>query len=144
MTIEKVGAILGIIVSLLAIWEGVARITGHDGPIAVAQDVGGNSATTELSPPPITTEVKDLDKPSGVSLSGDCDNGFTLTWQPVDGADSYRIEQDGHFVGTEQDADYSILKIPDGSQHRYRVFAEAFPGSQSEASDEVVTEACSF
>jgi hypothetical protein len=142
--LEKVALILGIITSLLAIWEGVARIAGKDGPVGIAQDIGDNSTTTDAHPPVITTNGKDLDKPAGVSLSGDCESGFTLTWQPVEGADSYRIERDGMYNGTERDTDHSIPAFPDEKQHSFRVFAEAFPDSRSEGSDEVVAEACSF
>lgn len=139
MTLEKFGVIVGIIASLLAIWEGTARIVGGDGPIAVVQDIGDGSTSTV---PTITT--KHLDKPAGVSLSGDCENGFTLTWQPVDGAETYRIERDGTYNGTERDTNHPIPAFPDEKQHSYRVFAEAFPGSRSEGSDEAITEACSF
>jgi hypothetical protein len=142
--LQKVRLILLIIAALLGIWEAAARITGTDGPIGIAKDIGNNSTTTAPNPSTITTTGKHLDKPAGVSLSGDCQSGFTLTWQPVDGADTYRIERDGVYNGTERDTDHSIPAFPDGNQHRFRVFAEAFPRSRSEGSDEVVAEACSF
>ena len=147
MTVEqlqKARQVLLIIIALLGIWEGVARIAGADGPIGIARDVGNNPTPPAPNQPTIPTDGQDLDKPSGVSLSGDCESGFTLTWQPVDGAEKYRIEQDGHFAGMEDDTDYTILVFRDGNQHSYRVFAEAFPHSQSEASDQAVTEACSL
>jgi hypothetical protein len=62
----------------------------------------------------------------------------------VDGADTYRIERDGTYNGTERNTNHTIPTFPDGKGHSYRVFAEAFPGSRSEGSDEMVTEACSF
>lgn len=141
--LEKFGVIVGIIASLLAIWEGFARIAGKEGPISIAQKIDDNSSTT-VSNPPVIDGNKHLDKPSGVSLSGDCQSGFTLTWQPVDGADTYRVERDGMFNGTEYDTDHPIQVFPDGKTHSFRVFAQAFPSSRSEASDEVVADACSF
>jgi hypothetical protein len=94
--------------------------------------------------PPSTSTGDQLEAPTGVSISGDCDSGFTLTWQPVDGAESYRIERDGSFAGEESDTDHSIPVFPDGQEHRFRVFAEAFERPRSDPSDEVVTDACSF
>ena len=146
MTLEKLNVIVAVVVGLLAIWEGGARIVGGDGPITIVQEIGDWSTPAVPTVPTVTdiANGKHLDKPSGVSLSGDCENGFTLTWQPVEGAEKYRIEGDSMFNGTEHDTNHSIPAFPDEKQHSYRVFAEAFPDSRSEGSDEVITEACSF
>jgi hypothetical protein len=116
---------------------------GH-GPVAIAKDIGNgsNESTTPTLPP--TTTGDQLAAPTEVSLSGDCNSGFTLSWQPVEGAESYRIERDGFFNGQEQDTNHSIRPFPDGQEHRFRVFAESSSRPRSDASDEVVTPACSF
>jgi hypothetical protein len=144
--LETIAAILGIIASLLAIWEGAARVglPVGDGPIGVVHEISDGSNSNIPTTPSIPGSGEQLTAPSGVSVSGDCESGYTVTWQPVEGADRYRIERDGFFAGSVTDADYSIQPFPDGKEHRYEVFAEAFPRPRSEASDEVVAGPCSF
>jgi hypothetical protein len=144
--LQKVGAFLGIVTSLIGIWQFVASETDllGRGPVAIAKDIGsGSNEPTVPTLPPITTGDQ-LEAPTGVAISGDCDSGFTLTWQPVEGAERYRVERDGFFAGEESDTDHSIRPFPDGQQHRFRVFAEALQRPRSDPSDEVVTDACSF
>jgi len=145
--LDTVAKIVGIIVGLLTIWQALASLTDAPvgrGPVAIVRDArNGSSNDGPPTVPSIPTGTQ-LGTPTGVSLSGDCDNGFTLTWSPVDGAERYRIERDGHFAGTEADTDYSIQAFPDGQEHHFRVFATALLRPQSAPSQDAVTDACSF
>jgi hypothetical protein len=86
----------------------------------------------------------DLVAPSGLQLTGDCQNGFVLTWESVAGATRYRIERDGDFAGSETGTVHEFRAFPDNREHRYRVLAEAFPGPDSPASEQITAPACTF
>jgi hypothetical protein len=148
MTLEKVAALVGIVAGLLAIWEGVARIAGGDGPITVIQNISDGPTpgptTTSTTVPTIPTNGGQLATPSDVSVSGDCESGFTLTWQKVEGAERYRIESDGSPIASVTNTDYLAHPFPDNHEHSYRVTATAFQHDDSEPSDEVTVGPCSF
>jgi hypothetical protein len=145
-TLQSVAAVLGIIAALLAIWEAAARsdLVG-DGPSSIVQNVGaGSSASPTPTAPTLATmePAEQLDTPSGVSISGDC-KSMTLTWDPVEGAERYRVDRDGFAFTSVTHTEYAFAPVPDGQAHSYEVLAEAPPRPRSAASDEVLTEPCS-
>jgi hypothetical protein len=145
-TLQSVAAILGIIAAILAIWEVAARtdLPVGNGPTSIVQSISdGSSPSPSPTAPtlPTTGPGEQLDTPSSVSMSGDC-QGLTLTWEPVVGAERYRVDRDGSTWTSVTHTEYSFTPFPDGQAHSYEVFAEAPPRPGSEASEEAVAEPC--
>jgi hypothetical protein len=138
--------ILGIVTALLAIWQFGAQLgwIPGDTPIERVQSALNTSpsTTSDIAPPTIPTlpSPAKLPAPQNLKATGNCD-ALVLTWSAVDGADKYRIEGDGHFVGTTSDPSYQTQVFPDDKKHSYRVRATALL-TQSDASEPVTVGPC--
>jgi hypothetical protein len=144
--------IIGLVASLIAIWEFGARIGIIPGlsPIQIGQEVvnewpnwppfdsnGGGGIDDVID------DGIELAPPGNLQESHDCDNAH-LTWNPVEGAVEYQIRTDGAGVGPEtSQTEYTIPLFKDGQTHNYQVVAKAFP-VVSAPSDPVTIEHCSF
>lgn len=137
-------ALLGIIGSLLTIWEVGARngFIAGPGPLEIAFPSVFDIPTIDPFPsiPGIPTGEQ-LEAPAA-ALSGDCQVGYTISWTSIEGAEDYRIEEDGHFRATEDGTDFFIppQELSDG--HRYEVFATALLRPRSDASNAITIDAC--
>lgn len=145
--LRNVSAFLGIVVSLLTIWEIGARNGWFPGPGPIDivfrdGDSNGSTPSTDGTIPTIPMGEQ-LEAPEA-SITGNCETGFTITWGPVDGAESYRIEVDGHFRSTELGTDFFIPGEQAFQEQRYEVFAEALLRPRSDASDAMVAGPCPF
>jgi hypothetical protein len=142
--------ILGVITGILSLWEFGARVDILPGPSPVefgeevVDDWPGWPDFPEVDPSipsfPSPGEQVELETPVGVEMSGGCD-GVTLTWDPVEGADRYRIERDDGFAYLSTTTEFTFHPFPDGEPHEYRIVAMAFPDA-SEASAPVTVGAC--
>jgi hypothetical protein len=142
--------VLSVITGILALWEFGARVDILPGPspIQIGQEVADDWPNWPDFPEPSPPEFPDPDEdgelatPTGVEGSGGCDS-TTLTWEPVEGAERYRIERDDGFSYTSTEAQHTFQPFPDGQTHEYRIVALAFP-VESEPSDPVSIGPCSF
>jgi hypothetical protein len=126
--ITLIAEVLGIIASILGIWQfgvSVGFIDGP-GPIQIVQD-----AVDPPTPSPFPSDGPDgieglqrLDSPTGVDVS-DC----LLSWDQVDGAESYRIERDGFPFSSTTDTSIDLTTLPgaDGQTHEFGVIASPPP-----------------
>lgn len=146
-------SVTGIVAGILAIIEILFRTGTLQGPSpiqAVEQWAWPSFVTPVVHPgqgdiviPSFPTDRPA--RPRGLSLSGDCDTGFTLGWQAVAGAGSYRIERDGSFFGTaRQQTWFTFAAFPDNQAHRYTVAAVSQFGVRSRPSEPVQGSACTF
>lgn len=143
---------------MIAIWQFVSGLDLVPGPtpIEVAERVGNEFQSEPVLPDGggdggggvVDGQTEPLVPPSNLQLSGDCEGGFTLTWDPVDGAARYDIERDGDFEGFETETVHQFDEHPDGNTHDYRVIArdkDASLEGDSGPSEEFVTAGpCSF
>lgn len=75
-------------------------------------------------------------------IDGDCEQSFTLTSEPVDGADGYDIQRDEAILGTVADTVHVFTEDPDGLEQEYRVIATAADARRLEPSAGVVAGPC--
>lgn len=141
-----VAALLGILGSLLGIWEIAVRngaIAGP-GPIGIVfpnwSGVPNPTLGPMPSPPAFPTGAK-LEAPAA-SISGNCETGFTITWTAIEGAENYRLEEDGHFYATKYGTEHFVPAKEVFEDRRYTVFATALLRPRSDASNPVVAEKC--
>ena len=144
----SIAAVVTIVAGAIAIWQFVLPMIGL-GPVPTAAPQptqGPQPSVPAFSFVPATVPPAGgaLAAPGGLQLTGNCTDGFVLTWQPVPGASRYRIESDGDFVGTETQAVHEFQAFPDGKVHRFTVITMAFPAPDSPPSDPVSTPPCSF
>jgi hypothetical protein len=131
-----VADVLGILTGLFFLWELGARfdIIPGPGPVKRVQRIIEDSPTTKPPPSSATVDPTDaLEVPSNVQLTGGCD-GYTLTWDPVEGADRYIIDDDQGTGRMTTNTYLSFDLFPDGEIHQFRVRAIAF-GVQSAPSE---------
>ena len=142
-------ALITIIVGLIAIWQFILPMFGlgpAPGPSPVRTD-GPQVTMPAFSFVVPTTQPAGgtgLVAPKGLQVTGDCANGFVLTWEPVAGATRYMIERDGNFSGSETQPMHEFQEFPDGKEHRYKVIAQAFPNPDSPPSEQITAPACTF
>jgi hypothetical protein len=148
-TLSVVADVLGIIMAVIGLWELAARfdIVSGRSPSEITRDAFDPGRGSTFPSPTIPTlptigEPMTLNAPANVQVSGGCDQ-FTLTWDPVDGAERYVIERDGFGTGTTTETEFKFQLFPDGMTHDFRVRAAAFP-AQSEPSESVEVGPCSF
>ena len=146
--LQGLAAIITIVVGLIAIWQFVLPMFGL-GPVQTAspRPNGGGPQGTIPGFSFVAPTIPGDDAPpapTGLQLSGNCDDGFVLTWDPVPGATRYRIELDGNFAGSETQPRHDFPSFPDNKEHRYTVIVDAFPGQDSPPSAPVTTPPCSF
>jgi hypothetical protein len=143
-----IAAIVTIITGLIAIWQFVLPMFGLGPAPTAPQATAGPQVTfpgvTFIAPKSPPGGAGALSAPVGLQLSGDCDNGFALSWQAVPGATGYRIERDGNFAGTETQTVHEFQGFPDEKEHLWTVIATAFPAPNSPPSDAITAPACSF
>jgi hypothetical protein len=128
--IELVAAIITIVGGALGVWEFAVRngLLPAPGPINIvfpSERPVPPTIDPGITIPPLPTSHP-LAAPVA-TISGDCSTGFTIRWTAVDGAESYRIEVDGHFRSTEQDTEFFFPAQELFGQQRYQVFAQVPP-----------------
>lgn len=146
---------LGIVAAVFAISEVLFRsgVVPGDSPLEVLERFAFPSAGFPANFPPVTFPDMSafpapVDErpatPKGLSLSGDCDAGFMLNWDSVNGAESYRVERDNQFFASvRQQTWHNFPAFGDGEAHRYTVAAVSLFGARSLPSDPVSGPACS-
>jgi hypothetical protein len=157
--IDTAGKWISLIVGIITIWQFVTGLDLVPGPtpLEVAERVGN-----EITEPDRSgvdgggdgggggggDQGEPLSPPSNLQLAGDCDNGYTLTWDPVEGAVRYIIERDGDFEGSEIQLVHQFEEFPDGGTHEYRVIANdddpSIENDSGPSEESVTTGPCSF
>jgi len=103
-------SLLGIIVAVLGIWEIGARngVIPGPGPIGIVFPSGFEFPFPSFDPNPSIPEIKTgapLDAPQ-ITMSGNCDEGYTFRWNDVPGAGSYEVQREDRWLasvsGTER------------------------------------------
>jgi hypothetical protein len=136
--ITPIAEVLGIVASLIGIWQFAASfdLIPVRGPIQIVQDSfeGPTSSPTPFDGPTGIDVPQRLDAPSGLEVSG-----CLLSWNPVDGAESYRITRDDAPLPSIPDTsiDLSTLLGADGQTHVFRVTAHELGSFDSLPSDAV-------
>ena len=103
-------SVLGIIVAVLGIWEIGARsnLIPGPGPIGIVFPSGIPFPFPSFDPNPSIPEIKTgppLDAPQ-ITMTGDCDKGYTFRWNDIQGAGSYEVQREDRWLasvhGTER------------------------------------------
>ena len=144
----SIAAVVTIVAGAIAIWQFVLPMIGL-GPVPTAAPQPTHGPQSSVPAPSFIPATGSpgggaLAAPGSLQLTGNCTDGFVLTWQAVSGASGYRIERDGDFAGTESQTVHEFQGFPDNKEHRFTVITMAFPAPDSPPSDPVTAPPCSL